>query len=122
MSAGSTRPERRVAPPTPDLKGVAAVPRRNGEPVFDAPWQSRAFGMVLALHEQGHYPWNDFKARLIDQITRADRNASNPDAPGYYDHFVAAFTRLLVENDFLDEGDLDRRTREFKTGRRQEVY
>ncbi len=24
------------------------VPRRNGEPVFEAPWESRAFGLAAA--------------------------------------------------------------------------
>jgi hypothetical protein len=55
-------------PVIPEMDGTLAYPRRNGEPVFDAPWQSRAFGMVVSLHTDGKYPWNDFKARLIDAI------------------------------------------------------
>ena len=35
------------------MTGAAAVPRKNGELVFDAPWQSRAFGMVVGLVQKG---------------------------------------------------------------------
>ena len=38
-----------------------APPRSNGELVFAAPWESRLFGMTLALHEAGRFE--------ADQIT-----------------------------------------------------
>ena len=33
------------------LEGTAALPRRNGELVFEAPWQGRAFGMAVVLRQ-----------------------------------------------------------------------
>jgi len=39
---------------------VAAVlfsPSRNGELVFQAPWEGRAFGMAVALHDAGLFTW-----------------------------------------------------------------
>jgi len=54
----------------PEMSGTVAYPRKNGEPVFDAPWQSRAFGMVVRLHTAGVYPWDDFKTLLIDEISK----------------------------------------------------
>ena len=33
--------------------GAAAPPRSNGELVFEAPWESRSFGMAVALSEPG---------------------------------------------------------------------
>ena len=35
------------------MEGQAALPRKNGELVFDEPWQGRVFGMAVALHERG---------------------------------------------------------------------
>ncbi len=32
-----------------DLGDDLAVPRRNGELVFEAPWEGRVFGMTVAL-------------------------------------------------------------------------
>lgn len=66
------------------------IPRANGEPVFEEPWQSRAFGMVVALYEAGAYPWDDFKERLISEI------AADPDGP-YYERWMAAFERVLAD-------------------------
>src|SRR5262249_18525318 len=39
------------------MEGATALPRENGELVFDEPWQGRAFGMAVALHEDGLYEW-----------------------------------------------------------------
>ena len=43
-----------------DMEGQAAMPRKNGEFVFEAPWEGRAFGMAVALKDQGHCEWGDF--------------------------------------------------------------
>ena len=110
----------------PPMEGSVAYPRKNGEPVFDAPWQSRAFGMVVDLHTQGLYPWDDFKQRLIEQVATGDRAAAcaaaPPLAPLYYDQWVEAFTRLLVETQRVSPEELAQRIEEFKTGVRQQVY
>jgi hypothetical protein len=37
-----------------DVEGPAAPPRSNGELAFAAPWESRAFGLAMALHDGGH--------------------------------------------------------------------
>jgi nitrile hydratase accessory protein len=104
------------------MEGTLAYPRRNGEPVFDSPWQSRAFGMVVSLHTAGKYPWNDFKDRLINAIAGGPCPDAPEGTPDYYYHWVAAFTRLLVEKGLLSEDELAEREQEFLSGRRQQVY
>jgi nitrile hydratase accessory protein len=106
----------------PEMDGTLAYPRRNGEPVFHAPWESRAFGMVVSLHTAGRYPWNDFKARLIDAIAAGPCPEAPADAPNYYYHWVAAFRGLLVEKGILTDQELDDREHEFLSGQRREVY
>jgi hypothetical protein len=34
-----------------DLSDDLAVPRKNGELVFEAPWEGRVFGMAVAMSE-----------------------------------------------------------------------
>ena len=41
-----------------DVEGPAAPTRRNGELVFDAPWQSRLFGVTMALRERDLFAWD----------------------------------------------------------------
>src|SRR5260221_8957055 len=51
-----------------DSSGAAAPPRDNGELVFAAHWESRAFGVALALHDAGRIGWEDFRQTLIAEI------------------------------------------------------
>ncbi|MHB8575914.1 MAG: nitrile hydratase accessory protein, partial [Dehalococcoidia bacterium] len=102
-----------------DMPGAAAAPRRNGELVFETPWQGRAFGMAVALHQQALYPWDDFRDRLVAQIARAD---AERDPSGYYERWLAAFERLLSERGVVSPDELNERTYEFEFGERDDVY
>jgi nitrile hydratase accessory protein len=102
----------------PDLPPAAAPPRSNGEPVFDAPWQSRAFGMVVSLHERGAFDWGAFRDRLADELRRSGSDG----ATAYYESWVRAFHRLVVDGELLPAGDIDARRAEFATGARREVF
>ena len=72
------------------MTGAAAPPRKNGELVFEAPWQGRAFGMALGVVERLGLEWEVFQQRLISAI------AAQPDAP-YYDCWVAALEQLILD-------------------------
>ena len=60
------------------MEGDPALPRRNGELVFDSPWQGRAFGLAVSLVEQGGYDWEDFRRLLIGQITKGESGPAEP--------------------------------------------
>ena len=83
------------------MSGPAALPRRNGELVFEAPWQGRVFGMALAVVERLGVPWTEFQRRLIAEI------AAHPDAP-YYDAWLAALERVVVEHGLATADELGR--------------
>jgi nitrile hydratase accessory protein len=90
-----------VGPEVTGMTGAAALPRRNGELVFDAPWQGRAFGMALAVVERLGLPWREFQERLIAAI------GAYPGAP-YYDCWLAALERLVLEHGVVSAEDLAR--------------
>jgi hypothetical protein len=73
-----------------DADGPVAPPRRNGELVFDASWQARAFGMAVALLDGHGLGWDAFRRHLIVAI------AAQPEQP-YYEQFVEALTALADE-------------------------
>lgn len=102
----------------PDLEGAAAVPRANGEPVFEAPWQSRAFGMVALLYEQGRLDWDEFRRHLVANI--AGDHSLSPSR--YWEHWVSAFHDTAVEQKLLGETELALREQEFRVGTRRDVY
>lgn len=82
------------------MTGAAALPRQNGELVFEAPWQGRALAMALAVVEGLGLDWREFQGRLIAAI------AARPDAP-YWDCWVAALERLVVEHGLLATDQID---------------
>jgi cobaltochelatase CobN len=113
--ADDRTPDRLVA----NMDGMAAVPRKNGELVFEAPWEGRVFGMAVALHEREAYGWDAFRDGLIAAIAEAE---SRDERSGYYERWLASFETLLAEKGLLSKAELDRRTDEFEWGFRDEVY
>ena len=58
-----------------DEDGAAAPPRENGELAFSAPWESRLFGLTMALVEAGRLDWEAFRGRLIGAIAAWEETA-----------------------------------------------
>jgi nitrile hydratase accessory protein len=92
-----------------DISGPAAIPRRNGEPVFNEPWESRIFGAAVALCERGLFEWDEFRERLIEEIAAADAGRDAPAQPSpYYEHFLAALERLLIDKGICVKEEIER--------------
>ena len=102
-----------------DMEGATAVPRRNGELAFEAPWQGRAFGMAVALHEGELYEWDAFRERLIAEIAAAEAQG---DGSGYYEQWLASFEALLAARGIVTREELDERTYQFEFGERDDVF
>ncbi|HIG39841.1 MAG: nitrile hydratase accessory protein [bacterium] len=100
------------------LAGKAAPPMANGEVIFEAPWQSRAFGMARVLCEQGEFDWDEFRACLIHRIgqgesTETDESSTETEEYQYFDHFLAALTDIVAQKALCSEQEIQHRTREF---------
>lgn len=95
------------------LSDDLAVPRSNGEMVFDAPWQGRIFGMAVTLCDDKQFAWNDFRDRLVSEIAAAEEHG---DASGYYERWLASFERFLLEEGVVSAAELDARTAEYAAG------
>jgi len=135
------RPRRRTAPASPPaaahacpdetsdaaavarllgrLDGGIELPRRNGELVFEEPWQARAFGMAVALHEAGLFPWEDFRRELIAQVARAEA-AGGPFE--YYEAWLAAFECVLAARGLVQGDEVEESSYAFEFGERDDVY
>jgi nitrile hydratase accessory protein len=108
-------PSREIA----DMTGEAALPRRNGELVFDEAWQGRLFGLTVAMSHDAVFEWREFQTRLIDEIARAERDGT---ASSYYERWLHAFERLMADTTLLAPGELARRAADFESGRRDDVF
>jgi len=92
------------------LTGALQPPMSNGEVVFDAPWQSRVFGMAVALHEAETFRWEEFQQCLIEAISVWQTHATDSDVYPYYELFQVALQQLLADKGLLAEHTLASRT------------
>ncbi len=95
------------------VDGPAAPPRSNGELVFDAPWQTRAFGLAAALSEQGHLSWSEFQQALIERVRRADESGDDTGRPEtYWCCWLDALGQLTGRGRLVDPADWSARSDE----------
>jgi nitrile hydratase accessory protein len=94
-------------PRVADPDAPAAPPRSNGELVFQEPWESRVFGVAVALHDAGIVDFEGFRTRLIDEI-RAWELDHGHRAPGYryYERWLAALERTLLAEGVVEPNTL----------------
>jgi len=105
--------DRRIA----NMEGDAKLPRKNGELVFEAPWEGRAFGVAVAMNENGLYEWREFRYSLAEQIALAEQN---PTPPSYYERWLTSLEKLITAKGLVTPEELDARTEEYASGDRDD--
>jgi nitrile hydratase accessory protein len=98
MMAGTT--DKRIA----NMDEQIALPRKNGELVFEAPWQARAFGLAVALNEKGTYRWSAFSQGLAREIAAAEATG---DPSSYYQSWLATLESLVIAQGLVTREELD---------------
>lgn len=78
------------------IDGPAAPPRDNGELVFAQPWESRAFGMAVSLHDAGAFAWPTFQAALIARIKAWEGDHPPGECYSYYACWLGALEDVLA--------------------------
>jgi nitrile hydratase accessory protein len=101
-----------------DMHGLTELPRRNGELVFDEPWESRAFGLAVSASEAGVYDWDEFRQGLIAEIgsweSEHGRDHGEGDDWRYYARWLASLERLLVDKGLVSQDELAQRMDELE--------
>ncbi len=103
-----TSPDRGIS----NMTGSAALPRRNGELVFDEPWEGRVFGLAVALNESGIYDWPDFSERLVEETASDEQQGRHG---RYYQRWVRALERLALDHSLITPTELNARTQALAT-------
>ena len=83
-----------------DLATNVSPPRDNGEIVFAAPWERRAFGLTVALCRTQRCDWEAFRQRLIARVAEDERRS-------YWASWAAALEDVLETADAVDSAELD---------------
>jgi nitrile hydratase accessory protein len=85
------------------LGAETALPRDNGELVFEEPWQGRALGMGVVAVERSGASWADFRRHLAAAIAARPAFEGESAASAYYACWLDALEALLAERGLLSE-------------------
>jgi nitrile hydratase accessory protein len=78
-------------------------------PAFREPWQAKAFAMVVLLHRQGRFAWDEWVRMLAAEVAAAPQQpGEHPDA-AYHRQFLAALERIVAALGLADPDDQRRR-------------
>jgi nitrile hydratase accessory protein len=91
-----------------DLADLPLLPRDDDGPVFSEPWQSQAFAVVVELIEAGTITREEWADRLGAVFKEAEARGEYDTGLRYYDHWLTALERVVVEKDLAGWEDLSK--------------
>jgi len=80
---------------TPEDKPFGPLRRKDGEPVFDEPWQAQILAMADSLARRGVFSPGEWSETLGEELRRAEKDGAEDDAQTYYQAALSALERLL---------------------------
>ena len=81
-----------------DFAATPGIPRDGDGVVFAAPWEAKAFALVVHLYQQGRFTWQEWVDVFSGEIA-ADRERS-PATP-YYELWLAAAEKLVANKELV---------------------
>ena len=89
-----------------ELADLPLLPRDDSGPVFAEPWQAQAFAVVVELTEAGTITREEWADRLGAVLNQAEARGEYDTGRRYYDHWLTALERIVVEKDLAAWEDL----------------
>ena len=89
-----------------DLAALPLLPRDEDGPVFSEPWQTQAFAVVVELTEAGTITREEWAERLGAVLKEAEDRGEYDTGERYYDHWLTALERVVVEKNPAGREDL----------------
>jgi nitrile hydratase accessory protein len=83
------------------------LPRDGEGPVFAEPWQAQAFAVVVELVDCGRLTRREWADRLGAALREAEERGEHDTGRRYYEHWLTALERLVVEKSLAEAAELD---------------
>ena len=88
---------------------LPALPRDQDGPVFNQPWEAKAFALAVRLSEAGCFTWPEW-VNIFSQEIKAAQELGDPDlGDTYYQHWLNALERICASKDLVGSEDMHRR-------------
>lgn len=90
-----------------DSRLAEGLPRRSGEITFEAAWEKRAFGIAAALCQQGQFPFDDFRWRVVSEIMIWEQASRGKEETfRFWERWLLALERAVVDRGFLSREEI----------------
>jgi nitrile hydratase accessory protein len=103
-----------MLPLTVVIEDLPALPRDEGGPVFNEPWQAHAFALAVRLSESGCFSWSEWAAVLSQEIRAAQERGDPGLGHSYYHYWLNALERLCAEKGLLSSADMHQRKEQWR--------
>ena len=91
-----------ACPTIPNLAALPGLPHDAEGAVFNAPWEAKAFALVVQLHQKGCFEWTEWAQFLSNEIA-ADGARNTP----YYMLWLSAAEKIVAERDLVPSSHLN---------------
>ena len=88
----------------PDLRKLPGLELHEDEPVFSEPWEAQAFALVVGLHQNGAFTWDEWASQL--GATIAQDEGSTP----YYELWLMALEAMIGVKSLLSDAEISSRS------------
>lgn len=88
------------------LADLPLMPRDDDGPVFAESWQAQVFAVAVELIESEKISGEDWADRLGVVFKAAEERGEYDTGARYYDHWLTALEKLVVEKDLAGWDDL----------------
>ena len=96
-----------MSPSFPNPSSLSEHSDKDSEPVFQAPWEARAFALVNQLVTEQVYDWPEWTARFVEEIAAAEAESSSDSL--YYERWVQTCEKLLLSKRILDIDSIEQK-------------
>jgi len=93
-------------------------PTPDDRPVFQAPWEARAFALVNQLATDDRYSWTEWTDYLVHEISTTEK--ASPGVKSYYEQWLDAYEKLLVAKGLLTSTEIQAKISELVSEREAE--
>ena len=91
------------------IDGLPALPKDKDGPVFNQPWEAKAFALTVFLSEAGFFTWSEWVRIFSREIKTAQARSDSDLGDTYYRHWLNALERICAAKGLVDQGDMRRR-------------
>jgi len=88
---------------------LPALPRDKDGPVFNQPWEAKAFALAIRLSEAGFFTWPEW-VRIFSREIKSAQERGDPDlGDTYYQHWLTSLESICAAKGLVDREDMRQR-------------